>query len=366
LKVKGAFKRKSEIQKLELLKMKFNKNYIDNLTSLLYDSKNYKNYHEQRNILKQLKYEPNKKFDFPQPLPKILGKNKINDDKTENITDKVYLNTDTNLYSNDNKLMNIDEDILFRDDLEEDSQGDIIKEENMTKKQKDRGKFLFEKLTNNYGGPFGNREKNSKSLDKFKKVEIPEGYQLLATPSLIKEFDYPLGHSFENGKLRYLTQRQKEKLSYISELTIFDSINKLKEKTNIIKKIKIPNTYKKKILLPLDCFKYDREKWRKYTLVKNRNNNDIVISKLNDENEEKINNMKFHINKLKADSMHIDKDVNKVINNIDLFLKKNGIEKEKASRRASFMSSRGKFKKERKESSEFKENIDNDDISDKN
>ena len=79
-------------------------------------------------------------------------------------------------------------------------------------------------------------------------------------------------------------------------------------------------------LLPIDVFKYDAEKWKKYTKERNKNNNDVVINELNEKNRIKLDNMKEYIDKLNLDADIYDKDVNNIINNIDKFLEKYGEE----------------------------------------
>ena len=163
-------------------------------------------------------------------------------------------------------------------------------------------------------------------MSKFKKKQIPPEYKLIATPQQISEFDYNLGRSFVNGKLRYITKAQKEKLSYIAELNIFNSIERLREKSNMIKEIKNGNKRKKKILMPIDIFKYDEKKWTKIASERSKNLNDIAINELNEKNLEKLNGMKEKLNKLSVDAFIADKEVNKTINNINYFISKYGID----------------------------------------
>ena len=103
-------------------------------------------------------------------------------------------------------------------------------------------------------------------------------------------------------------------------------MNRIKEKQNMIKEMKNDKKNGKKILLPIDVFKYNAEKWKKYSYEKNRNNNDVVINELNEKNKNKLDDMKEYINKLNLDAFSFDKDVNNIINNIDIFLEKYGAE----------------------------------------
>ena len=131
--------------------------------------------------------------------------------------------------------------------------------------EEQKGKVLFDKLKTRYESFNFDDKKRYKSLPKLKKKLIPSEYKLIATPQQISEFDYNLGRSFVNGNLKYLTKNQKEKLTYIAELNIFNSIDRIKDKTNIIKEIKNDNKNKKIKLMPIDFFKYDAEKWKKFS-----------------------------------------------------------------------------------------------------
>ena len=155
-----------------------------------------------------------------------------------------------------------------------------------------------------------------------------------------------------------MTKGQKEKLGYIAELNIFNSIDRLKEKNTMIKEMKYGEQNKKKILMPIDFFKYDEKKWKKISIERNKNYNDIAINELNDKNKEKLNIMREKINKLNVDALTVDKEVNKTINNINYFLSKYGFDT--ASRSLSSSSSKSiKYqnskKREKKSSEEKKE-----------
>ena len=223
---------------------------------------------------------------------------------------------------------------------------------NKKNEEEEKGKILFEQLKTRYEGfDFGENGKNNmpnnindkkakyKSLPKLKKKQIPSEYKLIATPQQISEFDYNLGKSFVNGNLRYLTKFQKEKLAYIAELNIFNSIDRLKEKNNMIKEIKYGNKNRKTFLMPIDFFKYNAEKWEKISFERNKNYNNIIINNLNKENIQKLNIMKDNINKLNLDAFIAEKEVNKTIDDINNFLGKYEIDKSysRSSSRRSFM-----------------------------
>ena len=280
-----------------------------------------------------------------------------------------YAKTETN--ESTNRISPKPSPNIFNDDENEDNLLDEnIKEilyenenDNKTRREKEeKGKILFDKLKtryNNFG--VGDGKKNSKSLPKHQK-QVPSEYKLIATPKQISEFDYNLGKSFVNGKLRYLTKSQKEKLAYIAELNLFNSMNRLKEKNNLIKGFKKNNSNRKKNLMPIHFFKYDKKKWKQFYDQKNRNINTEDISKLNDENKEKLDVMKEHINILNADAIAADADINKAVSNINAFLGKYGVDN--ISRRESFSSLKS-MKTQNLQNSRKKEKKDNEEIKEK-
>ena len=341
LKSRGEYEKDREIRIIEgLAGKKLSKDYIDKLTVLLYNSKNKENYSQKRNNIKKAVY----KLDNNNEL--YLTLSKLN--KNKNIAiNNIYAKTETTEYSNSNKISsNPSPKELYDDEdiLDENIKEILYDNEDMTNKNKkneeeEKGKILFEQLKTRYEGfDFGENGKNNmpnnindkkakyKSLPKLKKKQIPSEYKLIATPQQISEFDYNLGKSFVNGNLRYLTKSQKEKLAYIAELNLFNSIDRLKEKGNIIKEIKNCGKAKKCFVMPIDFFKYDAEKWKQISNERNKNYNNIVISQLNKENKERLDVMKENIGKLNADAFIADKEVNKAINNINIFLSKYGAE----------------------------------------
>jgi hypothetical protein len=284
-------------------------------------------------------------------LPKLRNKNGNKNAINNNFN--AYLKTDTTEYTTDKVTNNIltkqyseeDNDILDQNIKE------ILYDNDNGDEEDEKGKILYDRLKTKYD-IFENEENNStqknyKSLPKINKnkknkknkKQIPSEYKLIATPQQISEFDYNLGKSFINGNLRYLTRQQKEKLAYIAELNLFNSIDRIKEKTDIIKEIKTGSQNRKTILMPIDFFKYDAVKWKKISNEKNKNINNIVIHELNDKNREKLNGMRDYINKLNVDAFIADKEVNKTISNINNFLSRYGVDVA-TSRRNSGVSNR--------------------------
>jgi hypothetical protein len=245
-----------------------------------------------------------------------------------------YTNTKNKIsFTNDN--FNNGKDELPLDELNENIKEIFYEQDNMDKYEEEKGKLLFEKLKTKYNNfdlkisqsKSKSKDKNKmkrKNWSKIKKRNIPSDYQLIATPQQISEFDYNLGQAFIKGNFRFLTNKQKENLGYIGELNLFSSINRIKEKQNMIKEMKGERNKGKNVLLPIDVFKYDAEKWKKYTKEKNKNNNDVVIKELNEKNKIKLDDMKGYIDKLNSEANSYDKDVTNIINNIDNFLDKYG------------------------------------------
>ncbi len=372
LKSPAEYEKDREIKILEgFLKKKFSKDYIDKLSVLLHNSKNKTNYSKKRNNIKKTIYKLDNNNELYLTLPKLNIIKKKDDKALINNIGNIYTRTETTEYSNKRmsskpsakKYFDDEEDILdnnIKEILNDNEKGDKEKEE--------KGKVLFEKLKTRYdilepeksrnGKNDKNNKKKYKSLQKIKKKKIPSQYKLIATPQQISEFDYNLGRSFVNGNLKYLTKGQKEKLGYIAELNIFNSIDRLKEKNTMIKEMKYGEQNKKKILMPIDFFKYDEKKWKKISIERNKNYNDIAINELNDKNKEKLNIMREKINKLNVDAFAVDKEVNKTINNINYFLSKYGFDNESRSISSSSSKSikyQNSKKREKKSSEEKKE-----------
>jgi hypothetical protein len=296
------------------------------------------NYSEKRNNIKKAIYKLDENNELYLTLPKLRNKgNKVGVNN--------YTKTETTEYSNNKKTSNpspkkyLDDDDILDESIKEILYDNEDNNKTNKKEEEEKGKILFEQLKtkydsfdiedNNPKSPNKNiydKKTKYKSLPKLQKKQIPSEYKLIATPKQISEFDYNLGKSFVNGNLRYLTKLQKEKLAYIAELNLFNSIDRLKEKENIIKEIKHGSKSKKKLLMPIDFFKYDAQKWKKITDERNKNYNNIVISQLNKENKEKLDVMKENVGKLNIEAFVADKEVNKAINNINYFLSRYGAE----------------------------------------
>ena len=269
-------------------------------------------------------------------LPKLRSKKGNNNFKNNNF--KAYLKTETTEYTTDKVTNNIlTKQYSEEDDILDENIKEILYDHGNDDLEDEKGKILYDRLKTKYDifekEENNDTQKNYKSLPKINKKknkknkkQIPSEYKLIATPQQISEFDYNLGKSFINGNLRYLTRQQKEKLAYIAELNLFNSIDRIKEKSDIIKEIKSGSQSRKTILMPIDFFNYDAAKWKKIANEKNKNLNNIAIHELNDKNREKLNSMKDYINKLNVEAFLADKEVNKTISNINNFLSRYGVD----------------------------------------
>ena len=359
--------KEDEIKTLDnLFKKKFSRDYMDRLTTLLYNSKDKKDYSQKRKNLEKtiFKLDENQKLYLTLPKIKPEQTNKKGFVTKQGNIGTNYIKTETTNYTTTNKRNkykheNDDYYIKERDEaLDENIKEILYEQNNMDKYEEEKGKFLYEKLKTKYEnfGINNNKNKKRKNWSNIKKRKILNDYRLIATPQQISEFDYNLGQVFIKGKFRFLTNKQKENLGYIGQLNLFNSMNRIKEKINIIKDLKDDKKNKKNVLLPIDVFKYNAEKWKKYTYEKNRNNNDVIINELNEKNKNKLDDMKEYIDKLNVEAYNTDKEVNKIMNNIDLFLEKYGSgNTDKISGRNSRKSFKSNFKKKEKSEKNLKE-----------
>ena len=120
---------------------------------------------------------------------------------------------------------------------------------------------------------------------------------------------------------------QREKQTFLSELTIFDDIEKLKIKAKILKTMKEKENKKPFKLLPIDLFHYDKDRWSKQV-------EDPTIF----EKEEKANYIEKEtnqkLNKMKNDVIKIQKTAKECFQSVEKTLEE--IEKKRYSKRKSF------------------------------
>ena len=146
-------------------------------------------------------------------------------------------------------------------------------------------------------------------------------YDIIASIDKIKEFDPVLGKSFMEGKFRKLTERQKKSLLYISDINVFNYINKLKEKQNILNKLK--GYENKKISLnELDFFRLKKNKFHKTTSVNKITTQNIEPDNLTQDINVKMMQMKSGIDTITTERDMLEMEVSRLVEQIELFMGK--------------------------------------------
>ena len=324
---------------------KLDRNYVEKFVTLLHQSKNLKpNYFKQRKKLKinpinnkninnnrnenrngiyitlpqlcdNIQYQninryDNNKDEYSISVSQLISDeepNKINNDNNnlliDTIRNTVYKNTDNNL---DSDLYEKKEKLLY----------DKLK----TKKK-------FHLNDNNISNNNSNRLYSSTEANKilnnynFSNNNSPNKRNKFLSPIFIRNFDEALAKSIEKNNMNKLTKNQMKKLYYISQLNIFDSFDKIREKNKILNEMK--NYQNKKYLNNLDMFKYDKEKWERKRNELNKNINDIMFKKFNSENKEYLKNMRKFVDKLHENKNSIEKDLEPFLNELNVFIEKN-------------------------------------------
>jgi hypothetical protein len=119
-------------------------------------------------------------------------------------------------------------------------------------------------------------------------------------------------------KPKFLTPIQREKLQFLSELTIFDDVEKIKLKTKILKDIKLKENKKKFKLHPIDLFHYDEFRWRKQTDDKTIFEKEKKANEIEKDTKLKLVKMKSEVSKVQKiakDSVQIVEETFKEIEN---------------------------------------------------
>ena len=319
---------------------KLNRNYVEKFVTLLHESKDLKpNYFRQRrklrlnsikiknvnngrnanrngiyitlpklddNIQNQNMNTYDNKDDYSISVSQIISdeeRNKIdsysNNILTDTIRNIVYKNTDNNL---DLDLYEQKEKLLY-EKLKTKKQFHL---NNLSNKNSLYLSTETNKLINNYNYSNNNSPKKRKKL---------------LSPLFIKNFDESLAKSMEKNNMNKLTKNQIKKLYYISELKLFDSFDKIREKNKILNEMK--NHQKKNYLNNLDMFRYDKEKWENRRNELNKNINDIMFKKFNSENKDYLANMRNYVDKLHEDKNSIEKDLGPFLNDLNIFIDRN-------------------------------------------
>ena len=138
----------------------------------------------------------------------------------------------------------------------------------------------------------------------------------------IMDIDPILGQKINQNKANSLTKNQQLNIFYLSELEVYNNLDKLNKKKIILNKSKNQFLRKNKVFLK-DLFHYDKEKWSKISYERNFNVNEAKIKEYNEENRQKLNYFKNNIDKLEVEKDKTEKDVQETLSHIDTFLQKN-------------------------------------------
>ena len=311
----GTSEKEREIKRLENSALRrLNKNYADELYDLLYFSKNYndKDYNKKRaDINKNLSKEKNcktidavnNKIYIPLTRPKI---------KLTSITNKKEKN------KNENKiikfLMNKQESSGLYEQLNTKNNINSFKHEKLN--SINSGNLKLKKMKNislpklNYPSSISNNSINNKKFNKPIKLDMVSGFEKNSAKFLEQNLFYDK-----------LTNNEKRDLKYICELKLLNYIDQKNEKYKLINEIKGYEKDKKK--LKEKYFNFNKKKCQKHK--KSRNENEILINKLNNENKKYLYGLENMANILHSESNDAEKDVTNHLNNMDIFFNKNGI-----------------------------------------
>ena len=314
------YERERKLKLLEnLFSLKLDKEYIDKSSLLLYNCRNTKNYALKRNHLRKTIYDYDENNNLYITFPKFNSVDRKYKEKSKTIEssskqDNKYFITDKNTLDDDNfedLRRKINEEIANNEyNYNTISNNEDLDEENR------KGKILYKLLKTKYEN--NTTENDRTSLPKI----IHRNKEEISMIKRISDIDPMLGRKFYENRVKNLTKNQKLNIFYLSELEIFNSLDKLNKKKDLLNKSKSSN-YKKKKLLIKDLFHYDKNKWKKLNQIKNMNKNEEMINELNEKNKKKLLHLKSTVDKLENEKLKTEIDVKETISNIDLFLEKN-------------------------------------------
>ena len=311
-----------ELNRIESLQpKKFNKYYLERFCTIL----------SQSNLKGNQKYF-------------IQRKNLKNNSKQKEDEKKLYITSENfEENNNDNEISNND-DIYPEYFLSEENKAFFTN----SNEDEEKEKILYDKLKTK-------TNLNKRSYDNIHNKRAFKPKNILS-PNFIKNFDPNLAKAIENNKIDKLTDKQAKNLYYISDLKIFNKLEKIKEKKEKLKKVKNQNN---KYLNNINLFKYDSKKWNEKRQELNKNINEIMFNKFNKENHKYLNNMKKGIDKTHENARNIEHSLNIFFSEIDDFIEKqaeyikeNNPQGENESREYSKKSSLQKRKKSLKETEE--------------
>lgn len=319
------FERDREIKLLQnLFSRKFDQDYINKCSVLLYRCKKTNNYPVKRMHIKKTIYNFDENNDLYITLPKFNSFNKNMKEKSKTIdysTKEInnYFITDKNEFTEkedkyfDNLRKKINEGIE-NDNLNFNTIDNEGVEEEISHKEK----RLYNILKTRYP-TLPNENHTSITLPKI--VEKKNREEILLKKRIM-DIDPILGKKINQNKANTLTKNQQLNIFYLSELDVYNNLDKLNKKKIILNRSKNQFLRKNKILLK-DLFHYDKEKWAKISYERNFNVNEAKIKEYNEENRQKLDYFKNNIDKLEAEKDKTEKDVQETLSHIESFLQKN-------------------------------------------
>ena len=303
---------------------RLDKDYVDKCSLLLYTCRKTKNYPFKRRHIKRTIYKYDENNDLYITLPKFKSVDKTNmkeksktietlpkDKKNYFITDKVELTDKEEKYYDD--LREKINDGIEKNNLNFNtiSNNDEYDEEISAKEKR-----LYNILKTKY--PSNNFNSVYNPLPKI----IDNNRKEMILQRRIMDIDPILGNKINQNKVNTLTKNQQLNLFYLSELEIFNSLDKINSKKDILVKNKNKSFKKNKVLLN-DLFNYDKNKWAKISQLRNYNENEAKIIEYNEKNNEKLNNFKKNLENLEAEKVKTENDVQETISHIENFLQQN-------------------------------------------
>ena len=293
--------KEKEIEKLEnfyLNNKKFDVNYIEKMSYLMYNSKD-KNYSIKRKNLDHTIFSYDDKNNLYLTLDEYFkeqNKDKIYIDKNNN--KNINLNNNNN-NNNDNKE-NKKNIFLDLEDKEQEKLYEILKtKENFSQFNTSvnfipmNQKYFSTQTSQSDINPFSNNNLTEYNNTSNSQTNLNTKYE-----NLNKIKNYPL-KTFNNLETyvfnpKKLTVNQRKQMTYLGELTVFKGIRKIREKNKILNHVH--NRDKKEILPLIDVFHYDKKRWEKRGI-------EVDINKYNEIQDEKnFQKRKEYISNMNNDS----------------------------------------------------------------
>lgn len=319
------FERDREIKLLQnLFSRKFDQDYIDKCSLLLYRCKKTNNYPVKRMHIKKTIYNFDENNDLYITLPKFNSLNKNLKEKSKTIdysTKEInnYFITDKNEFTEKEDKYFDDLRKKINEGIENDNLNfNTINNEEVEEEISQKEKRLYNILKTRYPTmPNDNHASINlpKIVDKRNREEI-------LLQRRIMDIDPILGQKINQNKANTLTKNQQLNIFYLSELDVYNNLDKLNKKKIILNRSKNQFLRKNKVLLK-DLFHYDKEKWAKISYERNFNVNEAKIKEYNEENRQKLNYFKDNIDKLEVEKDKTEKDVQETLSHIESFLQKN-------------------------------------------